>query len=1221
MASIVLGTVAKTVGTAFAGPLGGAFAGQLGTLVGNAAAGGRTNRREVEGARLEDLAVQTSTYGRVIANVYGTMRIAGNVIWARPIIEKVTTTTTTTSTGKGGGGSAKSTTTERTYSYFATVAVAICEGEIDSISRIWADADLLSLGKYTIRIYRGTESQLPDSGIESYYGVGKTPAYRGIAYVVFEQFPLAEYGNRIPNFTFEVTRTVKNAEILAESAEQMVTSLMLIPGSGEVVYDPVVQAKVVGEEVGGQWVQIGNRVTMNMHNVTGAANVNLALDHMQETFPNLEWVGVVVNWFGSSLDAGDCVVEPCVEFSNTTRLLPDEWAVAGKTRATARVIGYEDGGPRYGGTPSDAGVVRLVEELRARGLKIFFYPMLLIDLEGKPWRGQLTGTPAQAASFFTRSDGYNAFILHYANLVDGLVDAFAIGTEMKALTNVMDGPGVFPAVSELVTLAASVKGILGSSVKVTYAADWSEYHHSDNGWHHLDPLWASPNIDMVGIDAYFPLSDAPQTGYDKEALKQGWVSGEGYDWYYSDPERTIQAPLSPAYAWKDIAWWWNNAHVNPDSSTTAWVPGSKKIWFTEYGFASVDGTTNEPNRFVDPTSGLGGYPRFSKRKVDFRIQRLAIEATEEQWAGSGMVEEKFLWTWDARPFPQWPDYTDIWSDGGNWVTGHWVQGKLGQSALAAIVKELVARGGVPESQVDTSRLSGDVIGFVLKDRKTVRAALEELMAAFPFDLIESGAVLKAVPRGENSTLVIDAAECLPELAGGRRVGVQMTRTQEMELPRELEVLYLDRLNDYNTATQRASRQATEARSKDAMSLSLVLSDQDAKKIAESQLASRWISRVRYRFTLPVRYAALEPGDVVSLSIAGRDHVVRIESVQFGKPGMLKLVAVAEDAEVYDFAVAGAGGGAAGEAFAPTAETRLEILDIPALPGDGASEARVRFAAAGMGRNWPGCGVYRLDTAGDTLWLSLEQPCVIGTTLTTLDVAEAVRIDAANTLDVALLGDAVLGTVTEREMLDGANAALVGDEVIQFMTATPLGAGKYRLGGLLRGRLGTEDTIAEHVAGERFVLLDATLGAFTFQPEQKGKLYDVAGVTFGEAVSGVSAIQFQPVLRALMPYAPVHVTGLRDGSGNLAMAWVRRARMNGGWQDYQDVPLSEVDERYDVEILNGSTVVRQWRTTSPIATYSVAEQTADFGAPQASVSVRISQISALVGRGVAAEVAL
>ncbi len=172
--------------------------------------------------------------------------------------------------------------------------------------------------------------------------------------------------------------------------------------------------------------------------------------------------------------------------------------------------------------------------------------------------------------FFTKTNGYNAFILHYAQLTTGYVHAFAIGSELKALTAVTSSVGVFPTVTQLINLASTVQGVMPFA-KVTYAADWSEYHHTDRGWYHLDPLWASPHIDFIGIDAYFPLTDGPQNAIDKQTIRDGWTSGEGYDWYYSDVARTTKATLQPQFAWKNIAWWWNNVHVNPNAVQTACV--------------------------------------------------------------------------------------------------------------------------------------------------------------------------------------------------------------------------------------------------------------------------------------------------------------------------------------------------------------------------------------------------------------------------------------------------------------------------------------------------------------------------------------------------------------------------------------------------------------------------------------------------------------------------
>ena len=98
------------------------------------------------------------------------------------------------------------------------------------VDRVWADSKLLDLSQGTYRVYNGSETQLPDVLMESYQGVGATPAYRGMAYVVIENFPLASYGNRIPNFTFEVTRRVSQKDAGDVPVESMVTSVMLIPG-------------------------------------------------------------------------------------------------------------------------------------------------------------------------------------------------------------------------------------------------------------------------------------------------------------------------------------------------------------------------------------------------------------------------------------------------------------------------------------------------------------------------------------------------------------------------------------------------------------------------------------------------------------------------------------------------------------------------------------------------------------------------------------------------------------------------------------------------------------------------------------------------------------------------------------------------------------------------------------------------------------------------------
>jgi hypothetical protein len=235
-------------------------------------------------------------------------------------------------------------------------------------------------------------------------------------------------------------------------------------------------------------------------------------------------------------------------------------------------------------------------------------------------------------------------------------------------------------------------------------------------------------------------------------------------------------------------------------------------------------------------------------------------------------------------------------------------------------------------------------------------------------------------------------------------------------------------------------------------------------------------------------------------------------------------------------------------------------------------------------------------------------------------------DDTGVLEVILEAGA-LDSATALEVLNGENAAaLIGAdgsaEVIQFRDAEDLGSGRYRLTTLLRGRRGTEDQIAARGVGDVFVLLDDALRFQAAITDTTATCHHRAPSIY-ETVETAAATVTKPTRgRAEQPYAPAHLAGTRDSGGNLTITWARRTRMNGGWADGTgEVPLSEAAEAYEVDILDGSTVVRMIATTAPTAAYTAADQTTDFGAPQASIAVRVHQISAIVGRGIAARATL
>ena len=184
----------------------------IGSIVGNLLFPQSGPETVSEGPRLGDLSVTGSAYGAPIPIAYGTLRMAGQMIWSAGIAEQKNVSTTRTG-GKGGGGGASHTSV--TYAYFASFALAFGEGPADDVLRIWADGKLIfdktganqqvSKNGLRFRFHRGTETELPDPLIESHVGAGQAPAHRGLCTIVFENLALADYGNRVPNITAEIT--------------------------------------------------------------------------------------------------------------------------------------------------------------------------------------------------------------------------------------------------------------------------------------------------------------------------------------------------------------------------------------------------------------------------------------------------------------------------------------------------------------------------------------------------------------------------------------------------------------------------------------------------------------------------------------------------------------------------------------------------------------------------------------------------------------------------------------------------------------------------------------------------------------------------------------------------------------------------------------------------------------------------------------------------------
>lgn len=274
--------------------------------------------------------------------------------------------------------------------------------------------------------------------------------------------------------------------------------------------------------------------------------------------------------------------------------------------------------------------------------------------------------------------------------------------------------------------------------------------------------------------------------------------------------------------------------------------------------------------------------------------------------------------------------------------------------------------------------------------------------------------------------------------------------------------------------------------------------------------------------------------------------------------------------------------------------------------------------------WPGAVLFQSRDGGASYgaMASLTQRAAIGTTVDGLaDFGGGNIPDETNRVTVTM-DYGTLASVSYSSFLEGAQAAIVGDEIVFFRQAVLNADGSYTVSGLLRGRRGSEYAMGLHTAGERFVLLDAaTLHRVADVTASLGVARLYKAVTSGTSLSDTPAQAFTNVGAGLKPYAPVHLGGGRNAAGDLTLTWVRRGRLSGEWRDGVDVPLGEASEAYEVEIWDsGRTAVKRTLggLTGTSTTYTAAQQIDDFGSVQAVVRFSVYQLSAVVGRGYEAQ---
>lgn len=1292
----ILGNIGGTIGgNALGGSLGGNIGGNIGTIVGgfiDKAIFGKKNKTKND--RLE-LQITSSAEGLIIPRVFGSSRIAGNIIWIdQDDVE------------------------QENEEFTVSFALSLCEGPIQGVRRIWVNGEILDLSGIDMSVYWGYPDQEPDPDFEN-----ADIAYRNISYIFFRNFPLARFGNQMPNFGVEV---FKNRLDDNPIMEDLVTGVSLIPASGEFIYEPTIK---ISQETDSPLYE-------NVHLWEGT-DIQASIEDLKRTLPHCQNILLVVSWFGTDLRCAECEIMPKVDQTekNTS---PYEWEVSQILRSQAELVSsvgpsVDQLNPAYGGTPTDKSVYNCIVWLKEQGFNVTFYPFILMDIDHEnelpnpytgtdgqpqyPWRGRITCDPAigqpgtvdktaaaatQIGDFFGTADvsdfgGWNGntinysggdewrfrrMILHYAKLCDeaGGVDGFIIGSEMIGLTTIRSSSSVFPAVTQFKTLADDVKSILPTT-PVSYAADWSEYHSyrpndgSDDVYFNLDPLWSHSNIDFIAIDNYLPLSDwrdgtshldygagAGQATsiYDIDYLKANVEGGEYYDWFYATPTdrinqvRTAIVDSAEGKDWvfrqKDFKNWWLNDHYNrpagvESGSPTSWTPQSKKIIFSEFGCPTVDKGTNQPNVFVDPKSSESFYPYFSNQKQDLLIQKQYLKALYEYWndalnnpvssvySDSMLdIDHSFVWTWDARPYPAYPYLNQVWSDGYNWNLGHWLTGKLGSLYLYEIVQYLCDQSSV-ECDITAIVLPKIVKGYYVDQIISNREIIDILIDIHNVAVIDSGGVLKFFPKLKTESVASITRDDL--VLKDEKEAIEILRYFELDIPKAVNVNYINIINDYNTGSVR--RETLIGNSQEIVSVNLPVSmtQSDAENIAAFMISEFVMKRDAVSLTLPLSFMYLESGDVFTLNYQDKDYL--LQAIQVTISNVVEIQAVSYSAEVYDYTEIFS----VNEMNAPNLNviTAIDILflDIPTLRLLEAAEPTLPRVAVNHFMKKSYVNIYDIQEDGSKVFQkTITKKAKTGTLATDFYGKKPYKWQINEIWVFVNKNAALSANITESQVMNGGNTCLVynsitgGWFVFQYSSheLADSATNKYRLYGKFNH--GIYGTYKHNIKGD-FIALDAPViflqgdtGLTTIPFIEADRVID-NDYSYGPSIKGSDSVYYTDTTQNfnfefLKPYSPVHLKAARESNDDITFTWVRRSRSiyaESDWINPGDNLLGEISESYQGTIYDNtgmSPVLRRvFSASAQTFTYTAAQQAADGGIIT-EIMLEIGQVSAIYGLG-------
>lgn len=1182
--SVGIGIVGGLLAIATAGVATPAIFGlgfSIGSVIGGIAGSVLFPPAGVVGPRLNDLQISSSAPGNPIAFGYGTYRFGGQIIWAQLIQEHKTK-----KSAKGGP-------TITSYSYTCTFAASFGEGP-GQIIQLWGDQNVFyditgttkiaASDAFVPTLYEGSETQLPDPTIVAIAGADVTPGYRGQIYAVFTNFPLEQYGNRIPNLRGTVSFGSNDpnfSKLTVDLGTVMPAQGIIMDLPNSLVYLP---STFIAQNMSKVSLDTNSLLRTN---VPIGQNLVLPADLFYNFAPGTTALGRIACVDGEGYLWGFCEGDAGTNFIH--KVDPNSFSVVAFTPLTTLGSAFD-----IACYPNGTGaIVATVSGVSNRG-------MIMIRASDCTFQGLYTFAPPNGSALgindlrFTQdypvfdSTGH-AYFIAVSHISD---DWFLYKVDLSSAGGIN---GIFANVEIFSYVGDSNVGI-GNFVIINPQNDTAIVYTSTGCISVID---TSDGAVIQSVNA--PVYDGAVTYHSGDIVS---LNGQNY---IATATTTNNAPPNASF--------WNTT-----STASPAVLVSNAVFGPQPAAHAQLGQTHNGTLLA---SSLDGGQLRVLRVSDFSVERTYTVPTD--WISSGFLSPSILdWKYN------WIDNSILlaWA---NATASHYFfyrlfLGRLGNDGvpISDIVTNLCERADITAGELDTTALEDiSCMGYAIFNPQSAQSCLSPLCQAFQFDIIESDFKLKGVPRGGVSALTIPDQDL-----GLDTDNKQLTETLNayQDVPKDIQITYVDPALDYQQGKQQRIRHAKTKKgiNQTIINLPFVMSPTDAMQLADKFMWLSELERTTYDTNLwKAFYMLLDPSDIVQFNYEGMTFEMRIAKNSVGKNFAIEVAGVSENASLYLSGLTGAGQDGFNKshvnAFGPTI---LFMLDTPLLQDSDTSptgSSGIYFAGASPVSNFPGYVLYMSSDNQTFDDQATESDQVsYGQCSNTLAAPVSPWVwDHVNTLTV-FMASGVPTSTSELNVYNGANGVVVGSEVIQFKTATLNGDGSYTLSNLLRGRRGTEWACGTHVTGERafFPNINGGLHRLVMNASLVGLLRYLKAITLGNDTNSQAAQSLTLQGNDLKPYAPTGIAGSRDGSNNLTLTWVRRTRIGGSFGIAGVAPLSEESEAYSIDIIVSGIVKRTITASTPTASYSAAQQTADGITPGNPVTLKVYQISAVVGRGFA-----